>query len=105
MPPGPRQIAEPVLVLVLHHLVDELAAMVLQAGHDVIDVIHREHEAPDAERIGRGARLGVDRGRRVELGAANALSAAQVEVDSDVVYRNGTSTRAVRRSRVVRFVA
>src|ERR671926_662985 len=37
--------AEPVDVLVLRDLADEFGAVGAQAGHDVVDVVYREHDA------------------------------------------------------------
>ena len=46
-------VAEPVLVLVLDHLTDEFGAVGAQAGHGVVDVFDRKHDAPEAQRIRR----------------------------------------------------
>src|SRR5919108_4057849 len=41
-------VAQPVLVLVLDHLADELSAVCAEAGHGVVDVFDREHDLPEA---------------------------------------------------------
>lgn len=46
-------IAEFVLVLILDHLADKLAAVGTQAGDSVIDVFNGKHHAPQAQRVGR----------------------------------------------------
>src|SRR5215208_3709445 len=62
------QEAEPVDVLVLRDLADELGTVAAQAGNDVVDVVDGEHDAAYAQRVHRRAfRLGSDRRRRVEL--------------------------------------
>src|SRR5215217_6812504 len=62
------QEAEPVDVLVLNDLVDELAAVIAQAANDVVEVVDGEHDATDAQRVRRRVfRPGSDRRRRVEL--------------------------------------
>src|SRR3954469_23620653 len=62
------QEAEPVEVLVLRDLADELRTVAAQAGDDVVDVVDGEHDAADAQRVRRrGLRLGSDRGGCVEL--------------------------------------
>jgi hypothetical protein len=43
--PGATQEAEPVDVLVLRHLADELGTVAAQAGDDVVDVLDGEHDA------------------------------------------------------------
>src|SRR3954451_6038717 len=70
------QEAEPVDVLVLRDLADEFAAVAAQAGNDVVDVVDREHDAADAQRVRRRSfRLGSDRRRRVELRQLNPAEA------------------------------
>src|SRR6266540_3620951 len=62
------QEAEPVDVLVLRDLADELGTVAAQTGNDVVDVVDSEHDAAYAQRVRRRAfRLGPDRRRRVEL--------------------------------------
>src|SRR3712207_8762806 len=54
--------AKPVLVLVLRDLADELGTVAAQSGDDVVDVVHGEHDAADAQRVRRGPLgLGSDR--------------------------------------------
>ena len=68
MPVRATQEAEPVDVLVLRDLADELATVAAQAGDDVVDVVDGEHDAADAQRVHRRVlRLRPDRRRRVEL--------------------------------------
>jgi hypothetical protein len=63
---GAAQEAEPVEVLVLHDLTDELATVPAQAGNDAVDVVDSEHDAAHAQRVRRRAfRLGSDRRRRI----------------------------------------
>src|SRR3954451_18466318 len=65
---GAAEEAQPVDVLVLRDLADELAAVGAQAGDYVVDVLDREHDAADAQRVRRRVlRLCSDRRRRVEL--------------------------------------
>src|SRR5918995_2092924 len=65
---GAADVTEPILVLVLHHLADELGAVAKQAGKDVLEVVDGEHDATDAQRVHRRVFwLGPDRRRRVEL--------------------------------------
>src|SRR5215218_4480289 len=59
------QEAQPVDVLVLRDLVDELATMVAQAGNDIVEVVDSEHDAAYAQRVRRRAfRAGPDGRRR-----------------------------------------
>ena len=46
-------VAESVLVLVLGHLADELGAIGAQASDGIVDTFDCEHDAPEAQRIGR----------------------------------------------------
>src|SRR5438309_7289859 len=64
---GATDVAETVFVLVLHHLADELGAVGLQAGKDVLDVVDGEHDAPDTQRVHRCVRLSGGSERRVKL--------------------------------------
>ena len=54
---GAAEVAEPIAVLVLHHLADEFGAVGLQAGNDVVDVVDGEHDATHAQRVHRCVRL------------------------------------------------
>src|SRR5215213_5117478 len=66
------QEAEPVDVLVLRDLADELGAVAAQAGDDIVDVVDSEHDAANAQRVRRReVRLGSDRRRTVELRQLN----------------------------------
>src|SRR3712207_8214053 len=47
------QEAEPVDVLVLRDLADELGTVAAQAGNDVVDVVDSEHDAAYAQRVRR----------------------------------------------------
>ena len=61
-------VAEPVAVLVSLQLTDELGAVRLEAGEDVLDVLDGERDATDAQRVHRRVlRLSGDRLRVVEL--------------------------------------
>jgi hypothetical protein len=42
---GTAEVAEPVEILVLRHLADELGTMSPHAGYDVVDVVDSEHDA------------------------------------------------------------
>ena len=42
---GTAEVAEPIEILVLRHLTDELGAMGPHAGYDVVDVVDSEHDA------------------------------------------------------------
>src|SRR4051794_31092653 len=50
---GATQEAEPVEVLILRDLVEEFGAVAAQAGNDIVDVLDREHDAADAQRVRR----------------------------------------------------
>ena len=65
---GAADVADPIRVLVLHHLADQFGAVGAQARDDVVDVINGEHDAADPEGVHRNV-LGprADRCRRVEL--------------------------------------
>src|SRR5688500_18970999 len=63
---GAAQEAEPVGILVLRDLADELGTVGAQPGNDIVDVLDSEHDAAHAQRVCRRAfRLGSDRRRRV----------------------------------------
>ena len=51
---GATDVAEPIAVLVPHHLADEFGTVGPQAGNDVLDVVDFEHDATDAQRVHRG---------------------------------------------------
>src|SRR4051812_28486807 len=53
---GAAQEAEPVDLLVLRDLADELGTVAAQAGDDVVDVLDSEHDAAYAQRVRRGER-------------------------------------------------
>jgi len=80
------QETEPVEVLVLRDLADELRTVAAaQAGNDVVDVIDGEHDAAYAQRVRRRAlRLGSDRRRRVELRQLNPAVAVRSSHHGDV---------------------
>src|SRR5687768_13425951 len=61
-------VAEPVHVLVLDHLVDDLGAMFRQTSERLVEVLHREHDAKIAESVHRGVAVIGDRRRREEAG-------------------------------------
>ena len=42
---GPANVAQPILLLVLHHVAHELRAMLLQSGERLVDIFHGEHDA------------------------------------------------------------
>src|SRR4051794_12707881 len=84
------QEAEPVHVLVLRDLADELRTVAAQAGKQVIDAVDPGHYGADAERVRRRVfRLGSDSRGRVELrqlDPAVAVRGAQHgDVGTDVV--------------------
>src|SRR5205085_5816879 len=61
-------VTEPIAVLVLRHLANELGAMGAQAGKDVLDVFDGEHDVTYAQRIRRCVfRLSADGRLPVEL--------------------------------------
>src|SRR4051812_28640177 len=91
------QEAEPVDVLVLRDLADEFAAVAAQAGNDVVDVVDREHDAADAQRVRRRTfRFGSDRRRRVELRQLNPAVAVWGPHHGDVGADAIEPDRAVR---------
>src|SRR5262245_50188994 len=62
------QVTEAVHVLVLHHLAEELGAVLAQPRDDVVDVVDGEHDATYAQRVGRCVlRFGADRLRPLKL--------------------------------------
>src|SRR6476646_4200272 len=72
------QEAEPVDVLVLRDLADELGTVAAQAGDDVVDVVDGEHDAAYAQGVCRRVlRLGPGRRRRVELRQLNPAVAVR----------------------------
>jgi len=42
---GPANVAQPIRLLVLHHVVHELRAMPVQSGERLVDIFHGEHDA------------------------------------------------------------
>ena len=42
---GPADVAEPIRVLVLDHLADELRAVLAEPGEGIVEVVHGEHDA------------------------------------------------------------
>ena len=59
---GAAEVAEPEDALILRHLAEEFGAVGAQAGDGVVDVVDGEHDAMQAQRIGRRVRrLGADR--------------------------------------------
>src|SRR6478672_5157679 len=50
---GATHEAEPVAVLVLRDLADELGTVGAQAGDDVVELVDGEHDAADAQRVRR----------------------------------------------------
>src|SRR5215204_7652983 len=64
---GAADVAEPIAVLVLHHLANELRAADSQTGHDGVDIVDREHDPTHAQPVDRCVRLSADRRRRLEL--------------------------------------
>src|SRR5215212_9458959 len=51
---GAADVAEPIRVLVLNHVANELRAARAEPGERRIDVVHGEHDAEIAERVHRG---------------------------------------------------
>src|SRR6266498_5677077 len=91
-------VAEPIRVLVLHHVADQFGAVGAQARDDVVDVIDGEHDAADPECVHRNV-LGPssDRFRRVELvqldPSVAVRSAHQREGSTDVLKADETIYR------------
>ena len=44
-PFGPANIAQPIRLLVLHHVADELRPMLLEPGERLVDIFNCEHDA------------------------------------------------------------
>lgn len=44
-PFGPANVAEPIRLLILHHVTNQLRAMPLNSGERLIDIINSEHKA------------------------------------------------------------
>src|ERR1700716_3419233 len=75
---GPRDVAKPIRVPVLHHFAYQLGPVGEQARDDSIDVLDGEHDATDAQRVHRRVHgPKPDRVGRVEL----------VELDATVAVR------------------
>src|SRR5690348_15711499 len=53
-PFGAADVAEPICLLVLHHVADELRAVLAQSLERLVDVFYGEHDAEVAERVHRG---------------------------------------------------
>src|SRR5258706_8907168 len=91
-------VAEPIRVLVLHHVADQFGAVGAQARDDVVDVINGEHDAADPECVHRNV-LGPssDRLGRVELvqldPSVAVRSAHQREGRTDVLKADETIYR------------
>src|SRR3954447_25413613 len=82
---GAAQEAQPVDLLVLRDLADELGTVAAQAGNDVVDVLDSEHDAAYAQRVRRGERgLDSDRRRRVEPRQLNPAVAVRSPHHGDV---------------------
>src|SRR5690606_823603 len=94
---GAADVTEPITVLELLHLTDELGTVAAQPGDHVLDVVDGEHDAADAQRIHgwivRGRADGLRSVERRQLDPAvpvwspehgNVLSAA---VDADDTIR------------------
>jgi hypothetical protein len=83
-------VTEPILILVLHHLTNELGTTSAQAGNDILDVVNGEHDATYSERV-RGCvlRFTADRGRPLELHqlkpAVSVRGPHHCEIRSDVL--------------------
>src|SRR6476646_3713885 len=50
---GATDVAEPIHVFVLNHLVDELRAVLAEPGQRVVEVVHRKHDAEVPEGVHR----------------------------------------------------
>src|SRR5262245_11160183 len=88
-------VAQAVLVLVLHQLADEFGGVILQAGKYLLDVFNGEHDATYAERVRRCvSRLRADRHRLVEFHELKAAVAVRGphhrNVDSGAVESDDT---------------
>src|SRR5215210_5569329 len=62
---GPADVAEPIRVLVLYHVANELRAARAEPHERRVDVVHGEHDAEVAERVHRGVPV-ISDGRRGE---------------------------------------
>src|SRR3954464_12690618 len=63
-PLGAADVAEPIHVFVLDHLVDELGAVLVEPGQRIVEVVHGEHDAEVAEGVHRGVPVIGNRRRR-----------------------------------------
>src|SRR3954466_9843919 len=61
---GPSDVAKPIHVFVLDHLVDELRAVPAEPGERIVEVVHGEHDAQVAESVHRGIPVIGDHRRR-----------------------------------------
>jgi hypothetical protein len=62
-PFGSADIAEPIRVLVLNHLANQLGAMPAEPGYHFVNVFNREHDTQVAERVHRCSTVVRDSGR------------------------------------------
>src|SRR5207247_10179079 len=61
---GASDVAEPIHVFVLNHLVDELRAVPAEPGERIVEVVHGEHDTQVAQSVHRGVPVIGDHRRR-----------------------------------------
>src|SRR5215510_12071807 len=94
---GTAEVAEPEDALVLRHLAEEFGAVGTQAGDGVVDVVDGEHDAMQAQRVGRRVlRLGADRRGGVVLRQLQLAVAVRGPHHRDVAPDAFESDGAVR---------
>src|SRR6266496_463414 len=94
---GAAEVAEPEDALVLRHLAEEFSAVGAQAGDGVVDVVDGEHDAMQAQRVGRRVlRLGAGRRGGVVLGQLQLAVAVRGPHHRDVAPDAVESYGAVR---------
>src|SRR5260221_11212319 len=67
-PFGTPDVAEPIHVFILDQFADELRAAFAESGERIVDVLHGEHDAQEAERLHWGAAAIADPSRPDETG-------------------------------------
>src|SRR5438309_1147452 len=94
---GAAEVAEPEDALVLRHLAEEFGAVGAQPGDGVMDVVDSEHDAMQAQRVGRRVlRLGADRRGGVVPGQLQLAVAVRGPHHRDVAPDAVESDGAVR---------
>src|SRR5260370_37909926 len=95
---GAAEVAEQEDVLVLRYLAEEFGAVGAQAGDRVMDVVDGEHDAMQAQRVGRRVfRLGAGRRGGVVLGQLQLAVAIRGPHHRDVAPDAVQSDGAVRK--------